>query len=338
MKKVGLFGGSFDPVHKGHIDLGKKVLKDKDLDEIWFIPTFSQPLKDGHVESFKNRKKLLKIATKPYKKFKVVDIESKLPKPSYTYNTVRALKSQYPKYTFKWIIGDDQVEQLDKWYKIDKLLEMLDFIVVNRSNIKKDSRFSYVDFYHKASSSAVRSGNFNFLDTSVKEAIYKDQMYFEHILRNRLSEKRASHSLRCVDVALEISKNYNLKQSDVFKAVVLHDIGKELDKDVELVIMKKYYPKHLDKHPKIFHQYTGAYLAKKDFCVFDKKILAAIASHTTGDNNSLLGMITYVADKLERGRSYEVEHYITLCKKNIYKGFKVVKNDAEVARNKGVNK
>ena len=338
MKKIGLFGGSFDPVHKGHLELAKQVLKDCDLDEVWFILTYSQPLKDGHVESFNNRKKLLEIATKPYKKLKVCDIESKLPAPSYTYNTVKALKKHYPNNQFMWIIGDDQLEHLDKWYQIDKLLEMIAFSVVNRSNIKRDKRFKYVDFKHPASSSAIRNGNFNFLDTSVKEAIYKDQMYFDHILRARLSEKRASHTLRCVDVALEISSFYNIDQSDVFKAVVLHDIAKELDKDVELEIMRKYYPQHLDKHPKIFHQYTGAYLAKKDFCIFDKKILAAIKSHTTGDNTSLLGMITYVADKLERGRPYAVEHYITMCKENIYQGFKIVKRDAEMARNKGVNK
>ena len=84
MKKIGLFGGSFDPVHNGHIELAKTVIKKVGLDEIWFIPTFDQPLKDSHVENFSDRKKLLEIAIKPYRKMKVCDIELSMPQPSYT--------------------------------------------------------------------------------------------------------------------------------------------------------------------------------------------------------------------------------------------------------------
>lgn len=332
MKKIGLFGGSFDPVHKGHIELAKKVIKNCSLDELWFIPTFNQPLKDGHVESYKNRFKLLEIATKDYKKIKVCDIESKLPSPSYTFNTVTALKALHPEIDFKWIIGDDQMSSLDKWYKIDDLLALVDFIVVNRNNVEVDKKFTKIDFYHPASSSAVRTGNFNFLDKAVIKQIYKDELYFPFILKQRLSEKRAKHVLRCVEVAKEIGAYYNVDQTDLYKAVILHDITKEMDKEKEINIMKKYFKQHLDKHHKIYHQYTATVIAKQDFCINDKKILAAIASHTTGDNKSLLAMLTYVADKLERGRSYEVEHYIELCKENIYRGFEVVKADALKAR------
>lgn len=332
MKNIGLFGGSFDPVHKGHIELAKTVLKNSDLDEIWFIPTFDQPFKDNHVESFENRKKLLEVALKPYRNIKICDIEESLPTPSYTYNTVSKLQKNYPNYNLFWIIGDDQIPNLDKWYKIEELLKLIQFIVVNRNEIEVDSKFVHIDFKHPASSSAVRAGNFNYLPKVVVEKIYEEEMYFQHILRQNLSEERAAHTLRCVEVAKEIGAYYNVNQTDLFKAVVLHDITKELDPDKELVIMNNNYPHHLKENKKLYHQYTAAFVARRDFCVFDKKILRAIANHSTGDDISLLGMLTYVADKLERGRPYEVEHYIEKCKSNLYKEFKIVKEDAEKAR------
>lgn len=332
MKKVGLFGGSFDPVHTGHIELANKVIKDLDLDELWFVLAYSQPFKESHVESFDQRLQLLKIATKDHKKLKVCDIESKLSTPSYTYNTVKSLKAKYKSYDFVWVIGDDQIEDLDKWHKIDDLLKIIDFVVVNRSNIENKYNFKTVDFSNQASSSAVRSGNFNYLSLPVVDYIYKNQLYFEHILKQRLSEKRANHIMRCVDVAMEIGQYYNVDQTDLFKAVVLHDITKELDKDVEMQIMQKYFKDKLSMHHKIYHQYTAVIIVKKDFRINDKNILKAISAHTTGDDHSLLGMLTYVADKVERGRPYDVEGYIELCKENIYQGFKVVKADAAKAR------
>lgn len=332
MKRIGLFGGSFDPVHMGHVELAKKVLKDVNLDELWFIPAFDQPFKDNHAESFKNRSKLLKIAIEPYRKLKVCEIEASLSTPSYTYNTVKKIQKLNPGNNYFWIIGDDQLSSLDKWYRIDDLLEMIQFIVVNRNDIEVDSKFIYVDFNHPASSSEVRSGNFNYLTKAVAEKIYQEQLYFPVILTNNLSEKRSLHVLRCLDVAFEIGAYYNVNNTDLYKAVILHDITKELSKDRELAIMKKYYPQHLNKNPKIYHQYTAGYIAKQKFRINNQKIIKAISSHTTGDDRSLLGMLTYVADKLERGRHYEVERYIKICKRNLYKGFLEVLKDAEKAR------
>ncbi|NLC54601.1 MAG: nicotinate (nicotinamide) nucleotide adenylyltransferase [Erysipelothrix sp.] len=332
MKKIGLFGGSFDPVHSGHIELSKTVLKELSLDEVWLIPAFDQPLKSAHVETFENRVKLLKVATKHLKNLKVCEIEKELSTPSYTYNTVKRLMQTYPNNIFVWIIGDDQIEHLNKWYKIDELLNMVEFIVVNRNEVAVEDRFKHVDFKHNASSSAVRAGNFNMLPKVVVEMIYEHHLYFPHILKEFLSKERAEHTLRCVDVALEIGAYYNVEKTDLYKAVILHDITKELDKETELEIMEKYFPQYLNLNSKVYHQYTAAIVAKKFFRITDDKILAAIKSHTTGDNISLLAMITYVADKLERGRSYEVDHYIEMCKENIYKGFKVVRRDAKKAR------
>lgn len=332
MKKIGLFGGSFDPVHIGHLELAKAVLKKCELDEVWFILAYDQPFKDNHFESFENRYKLLKIATRNNSKFKVLDIEAKLPAPSYSYNTVSALLKLYPTYTFKWIIGDDQIEDLTKWYNYQKLVKLIDFIVVNRHNVVVSSDYAYVDFINEASSTAVRNGEFKYLDYKVREAIFEYAYYFETILANNLSEKRKAHTIRCLEISRELSKNYNVKQSDLNKAVLLHDITKELSKELEIEIMERYFNDKLSYHQKVYHQFTASHIAKVKFLINDKRILRAIKYHTTGDDRSLLGMLVYLSDKLELGRPYDTKGYIKLCHQNIYKCFEVVKADAKKAR------
>ncbi len=332
MKKIGLFGGSFDPVHLGHLELAKKVLKTCDLDEIWFIMAYDQPFKEKHFESFENRFKLLKIALRNYPKFKAIDIEKYLDKPSYSYNTVIKLSKLYPNYSFKWIIGDDQIITLDKWYKFEQLNKLIDFIVVNRNNVNVSNDFEYVDFNNDASSTKVRNGEFKYLDYKVREAIFENEYYFSVILYNNLSKKRADHTLRCLEVSKILSKNYNVDKTSLNKAIFLHDITKELDKDIENEIMNKYYNDKLFYHQKVYHQFSASYFAKVKYQIFDNKILNAIKSHTTGDDRSLLGMLVYLSDKLEMGRHYDTSEYIKLCHKNIYKCFKKVYEDANKAR------
>lgn len=334
MKKIALFGGSFDPFHNGHRDLSLKVLDTLNFDEVWIIPTFDQPLKDNHSESFDHRVNIIKKSIEGYSQIKLVDIEKDLEKPSYTYNTVVELKKQYPELHFEWVIGADNLNTLDQWYRYEDLLNEIDFVVVNRDGIKAEGSFKTVDFDSKASSTAIRMGDFTYLDQVVVDYIFQEKLYLKTILHNVLSTKRADHVMRCVDVALEISEFYDVSKEDVFKAVFLHDITKELNEKETLSIMKSEYPERMDIHPKVYHQYTGASVARDKFKIKDPAILQAIMSHTTGDDESLLSMITYVADKVERGRSYDTEGYIETAKQDISKAFHELKEEGKRQREK----
>lgn len=339
MKKIGLFGGSFDPIHKGHIEVAKSVLRKYKLDKIYFILSYSQPFNKQFTENFLDRAKLVEIAIKDFKKFSLSTIEKDLPTPSYTYNTVKYFQKKYQSSELYFIIGDDQIKDLDKWHQIDKLEAMVEFIVAKRENKEIKHKYKYVDVKLPQSSTLVKEGNFNFLDYNVLQHMFKNNLYLEEVLKNYLSEKRYNHSLRVRDVALEIGQYYNVDLVKLALATTFHDIAKELDDNVQLEIMTKYFKEYLNKHPKVYHQYTSAYIAKKQLNILDQDVLNAIKYHTTGEDKSLLGMLTYVADKVERGRSYPVEHYIKLSKKNIYQAFKVVKSDAEAAilKKKGKN-
>lgn len=334
MRKIGLFGGSFDPIHTGHLKLAKHALDVLKLDEVWFVVTYDQPLKDNHTESFENRVKLVKMMIKDDERLKVVEIEKDLPQPSYTYNTVVKLKKLYPDDQFVWLLGSDNIKTLDKWYKIDELRELIDFVFYGRDVDDIETVEQVIEFSDPSSSTKIRQGHLEYLDNDVLDYMFEHNLYMEAIVRANLSQKRADHVMRCVEVALEISAHYDVDQRKVYLATILHDYTKELEKSLELEIMQEHYPTMLDYHHKVYHQFTGGHMAKHLFKIDDLEIIAAIENHTSGKDEGILSKIVYLSDKLERGRKYPVEDYIQLSKENLDEAFIQVKNEAEAKRKK----
>ncbi len=135
MSKVGIFGGSFNPIHKGHTDLARAACKLLKLNEMLIIPTAQSPHKKTSEISFDDRMEMCRIAFKDDEKFVVSDIERELGGTSYTINTVRALKERYPKNTeFYLIIGGDMLFYFDKWYRHEALLKECHVVAVAREN------------------------------------------------------------------------------------------------------------------------------------------------------------------------------------------------------------
>ena len=133
--KIGLLGGTFDPIHNGHLAIAKTALKRLGLDQVWFIPSLKTPLKDRELTPFELRVIMMEKALRPYRKMKLCLIEKDLPTPSYTITTVKTLKKQYPEYDFVWIIGDDQYANLDQWKAVDELRRLVQFAVFSRQGI-----------------------------------------------------------------------------------------------------------------------------------------------------------------------------------------------------------
>lgn len=132
-KKVGLFGGTFDPIHYTHLHIAERAREEHGLDEVWFIPTYSPPHKqDRTVTEARHRIEMVKraIAGVPYFDLNLIEIETG--GPSYTYETVEALQNRYPSFTFFFILGADMVESLPSWYQIDELLQRVAFLAVGR--------------------------------------------------------------------------------------------------------------------------------------------------------------------------------------------------------------
>lgn len=131
--KVGLYFGTFNPVHIGHLIIANHLAENSDLDEIWMVVTPHNPLKKkaGLLEDY-HRMHMIHLATENYDKLKPSDIEFKLPQPNYTINTLVHLKEKYPKYHFALIMGEDNLKSFPKWKNYEVILEDYEVYVYPR--------------------------------------------------------------------------------------------------------------------------------------------------------------------------------------------------------------
>tara|TARA_B100000963_G_scaffold296891_1_gene268154 strand:+ start:16710 stop:17294 length:585 start_codon:yes stop_codon:yes gene_type:complete len=133
MEKIGLFFGTFNPIHNGHIELASFFHKKAELDFIWFVITPHNPWKKAtDLLDETERFKIVSRALVSYAKFKVNTIEFKLPKPNYTHTTLTKLKKQYPYKVFKLILGADNLISFDKWKNYDKILDGFELLIYPR--------------------------------------------------------------------------------------------------------------------------------------------------------------------------------------------------------------
>ena len=327
MKKIGILGGSFDPIHEGHLYIAKAVKKQLALNEIWFMPTFQAPLKDDHAVSFGHRVNMIKLAIKPYRYMQVSTLEASLPTPSYTFNTVSLLKRKYPYLDFYWIIGDDQLASLESWHQHEALVKMVEFVVVSRAEKAIKTDFLKVEIKpHPASSTRIKAGDFTYLPYSVNQYINNNVLYYLDFLKNFISEKRYLHSLKVAEFAVKLARKYNVNLNQALLAGYLHDFGKEVPEATLYLYMQHYFPELLETPKSLWHSYVGSILVKEKFRVEDKDVLLAIKHHTDGQSKRLLSLIIYCADKVEDTRPYPVADLQELCLENINLGKEVIES------------
>ncbi|WAA10351.1 nicotinate-nucleotide adenylyltransferase [Fervidibacillus albus] len=160
MKKVGILGGTFDPPHIGHLIIADQVWQQFELDEVRFMPNYLPPHKEKTLTSNTERVEMVKNAIHDHPAFSIETIEMERKGKSYTYDTIRLLKQREPDTEFYFIIGADMVEYLPHWYKIDRLIELIPFIGVNRPGFKRETKYPihFVDIpYIHISSSMIRN-------------------------------------------------------------------------------------------------------------------------------------------------------------------------------------
>jgi nicotinate-nucleotide adenylyltransferase len=132
MRKIGLLGGTFDPIHNGHLLAAQAALETAKLDEVWFIPTLTPPHKAQPGVSGELRRKMVEIAIASNELFRLEDIELRRDVTSYTIETVTAMQLREPDVMFHWIVGSDMVKDLPNWRNIEELAERIAFIGLER--------------------------------------------------------------------------------------------------------------------------------------------------------------------------------------------------------------
>ena len=145
--RIAIFGGSFDPLHIAHLAIVDNALSELDIDKLIIVPTYLNPFKNSFYLDPKTRFELLKKVFHKFGKVEVSDYEINQQKPSYSFNTVNYLKNLYNPSKIYLIIGEDNIEDLNKWYKYDELKELVEFVVASRAGFetKKANEFKSLD-------------------------------------------------------------------------------------------------------------------------------------------------------------------------------------------------
>jgi nicotinate-nucleotide adenylyltransferase len=134
LKKMAIYGGTFDPVHHAHLILARDALETLGVDEVIFVPAAISPLKEGApIASSESRLAMLRAAVKGESRFSVEDCELRRPPPSYTIDTVEELRGRNSDAAIYCLVGEDNVARLTKWHRFAELEKMVRFIVLDRT-------------------------------------------------------------------------------------------------------------------------------------------------------------------------------------------------------------
>lgn len=172
--RIAIFGGSFDPIHTAHVLVVKEALKELHIDMVIVVPTYLNPFKSSFYLNPETRFKLLEKVFKDFERVQICDYEINQQKTSYSIDTVNYLKNLYNPSKIYLIIGEDNLKTLDKWHEIDKLKELVEFVVASRKGFesKEAKEFKNLDVNINISSSSLRDKiDLNYIPKEIKDDI-----------------------------------------------------------------------------------------------------------------------------------------------------------------------
>jgi nicotinate-nucleotide adenylyltransferase len=171
MKLVGLLGGTFDPVHCGHLELAGKAMEEFGLVRVLFLPTASPPHKRfDNVVSFEHRVEMIRLAIKDDTRFALLEIESNIPAPNYTINTLSLLLQKgETENEYVFIIGIDAFLDIHLWKDHERVLSAIHFIIAARAGYRRDELLDYLKLLKYK-----KNGNHWYNDASLKKIYYLD--------------------------------------------------------------------------------------------------------------------------------------------------------------------
>jgi len=224
-KNVALFGGSFDPPHKGHQKIVQEILRHKNLeiDEVWVIPARINPLKSKNPAPGEHRAAMLKLLFQKDGRVRILDWELKQNDKSYTFHTLEHLTKENPDYVFSFVLGSDQT--LTKWFRANDIAQMVNFILIKRAGYDKSPddvfkgvvavSFQFIDIYYNISSTEMR-------EALVNEGIPQDMTLpvIEYVKDNRLYVKDdvAFENLKCSVTLQSMGREVSLEAIQLYRA------------------------------------------------------------------------------------------------------------------------
>lgn len=339
--RIGIFGGSFDPIHNDHFTICKKFKENLNLDRVFVLPTHLSPFKSEYQTPPKMRKEMVEIAFSSLSGVSVSDFEINLGGQSYTYKTVEHFKNLFPSAQIFLLIGLDSLTNFLKWKNVEYILQNANLAVAGRGGYhfenevqqfkeKTGKQLYFFSYDGKISSTFVREllklGVLpeEYLDKEVLNYIVKNQLYkgdYNYdLVKNRLKKSRLIHTAGVITLAVTYAKRLGIDSEKARLSALLHDIAKYEKREDYLFLN---LPDNMPES--IVHQHIGAHLAKNILKIEDCDIINAINFHSTGrPEMSTLEKIIFVADLLEQGRTYaEVDELRKAVDENFEEGFKL---------------
>lgn len=334
--KIGILGGTFDPIHKVHIEMANIAYRDLRLDKVLFMPSFIPPHKnDKKVSSYEDRLSMLEIALNDKKEFEICELEANKKGTSYTKITLELLKDKYIDSEFYFIMGADSFYEIDTWYEYKEIFKLATIVVFDRTyknnelnlykikekyELELDANIFILEFKKSIiSSTYIRNTiynedfDINCIDENVLKYIKEHRLYTDFTMRDfydikdklksSLKRDRYEHSLSVAYTAASLAMAHGENINLAFLAGLLHDCAKNKS-NKELIDLCNDAGIILDdndlKSPQTLHAVAGVVVARNEYKIEEEYILSAISLHTTGDiNMSNLDKIIFVADYIE---------------------------------------
>ena len=326
-KRIGIFGGTFQPIHNGHLLLAEHALKVLSLDKVLFVIDRIPPHKEiSGGASTDERVALLNLAVSGNESFVPETMELSREGKSYSFDTLTELHERMPDAELFFLMGSDMLRSFSTWYKPEGISRLATLVCTERAGQnggeaqaalelkqKYGTNVILLDSVSDLSSTEIRNRVFNALPInglvppSVSHEIYYRGLYqpdsirtMYDILSRSIPDKRMHHTAGVVETAVRLAFENNVDPEKARLAALLHDCAKYLSNDE---LMKR----STDPFPvlPVLHAEVGAQIAAELYGVTDPEILQAIRLHTTGDSDMTdLDKVIYLADMIEPSRNY----------------------------------
>ncbi|MBQ3405068.1 MAG: nicotinate (nicotinamide) nucleotide adenylyltransferase [Oscillospiraceae bacterium] len=336
--RIGIFGGTFDPPHEGHVKAAKASVFGLGLDKLLVIPTAEPPHKNlaaGGADA-QSRLEMTRIAFKSVEKCLVSDMEIERGGRSYTVDTLDALKAEYPGADLCLLMGTDMFLSIEGWRDYEKIMSEAVLAPFARAEGDMEGINAFADRLwekYKARTVPVNIGPIEISSTKIRRALphrggfeHLDNEVYKYILshglygarpdldwlredvKTHMDLDRIPHMVGCENMAIKLCLKWGGKVGNIREAAIIHDITKHLSLDEQLKLCEKYdiIPDNAEiENPKLLHAITGAALAKALYNS-PEEVCEAIRWHTTGKADmSLAEKIVYMADYTEKNRTFE---------------------------------
>lgn len=342
MERIGIYGGTYNPVHMGHYMAANRAVDALGLDKLLMIPDRIVPHKVLPQDSPTpmQRLEMLRLMVAGNPKIEASDLSMQREGPSYTYETVAQVRKLYPNARLFLLMGSDMFRTVFQWKEPEKIFSEVTVGVFYRGDrgereqaelqrAKLEAMGTHVVLVNNpvvdiSSTQLRRMLVFRcesaFLSREVSAYIHHRSLYgtgknyrnlpvaeLEQAVVNLLKPNRVAHVLGCRDTAVKLAKQWGADPVDAERAALLHDITKALDGELQLTLCREYgimLDNFFRKNPKTLHALTGSLVAERIFGE-NQAVVDAIRCHTTGKPGmNMLETILYVADYMEPTRDF----------------------------------